>query len=299
MAAYLSSIYICLYWYFIKLLNLQQTLEFHLQGNLKDVFQQENSFIAVVVMFLQDFDYVLLTIVGIKVLLKKQRGVHTLPLLWLIAATVLLLNHKPVWYHHYLLLSIPLAWLATCGAMFAVESFKQQNWFSSFKLQNIQKPTLLGIAVSFFIFSLLVIPVKLTVNQWQNQDFIKQSQSHLDLMEEILQYKPSTHWLFTDIAIYSFYTDLPIPPEIAVLSRKRVASGELTSERLYSIMERYHPEQIVLGRFPEIYNQLETYINENYSKVYENKQAKHYILRNLKTRVVSFSLMPPGNQFPD
>jgi len=263
-------------------LSFEQLFQANLAKNVKAAFPRQNSFQDLIVMFLQDFDYVLLAVIGVKSLLKKKEGWHKLPLIWLVTIIIVLLNYQPIWYHHYLLVSIPLTWLATYGATLALEYFQQKGWYSSFKLKNIKHFTLNQVAAAFFIFSIVLLPLKLTIIQIQNHSFLNQSQSKIEVISNLLKYKKVTNWIFTDLPIYAFYADLNIPPEIAVFARKRLASGYLTNELLTSVMEKYHPEQIILGRFPEVQNSLQSYLNEKYLKIYQQGSTKHYLLRTLQ-----------------
>lgn len=264
-------------------LNFEQLIQANLGQNVKKSFSRENSFQDIILMFIQDFDYLLLAIPGIGLLLKKKEEFNKFPLFWIVTITLLLLNYQPIWYHHYLLLSIPLTWLATYGATLAFEHFEQEGWYSVFKRQNIKNLSLHQIAAFFFSLSIIALPIKLTLIQVQNHVFLQQSSSSLEVLTTLLKYKKATHWVFTDMPIYAFYADLKVPPEIAVFARKRLASGYLTDKLLTSVMERYHPEQVILTRFPEIHNSLKPYLNKNYLKIYEKKSTTHYLLRNLKT----------------
>ncbi|WP_228055830.1 hypothetical protein [Lusitaniella coriacea] len=258
-------------------LNLGSILNFHVSSNLKDVFVRENSAIDVLVMFLQDFDYVLLAGIGVAVILKKRSKIHLFPLIWLFLSTLLLLNHKPLWYHHYILLSLPLTWLASYGVSLAVPIFKTKLGFSRTPIAH--SSILPKIAAGLCIFSLVAIPIKLGVIQWQNQLFAKESQDKFAVVNNILEYKENTHWLFTDNPGYAFYSNILVPPEIAVLSRKRVASGEVTQEYLNALLNKYQPEQIILERFPEVYEPIRPELEANYSKIYEKGSTRHFVRR--------------------
>ncbi|MGD2183796.1 glycosyltransferase family 39 protein [Lusitaniella coriacea LEGE 07167] len=258
-------------------LDLGSILNFHVSSNLKDVFVRENSAIDVLVMFLQDFDYVLLTGIGVAVILKKRSKIHLFPLIWLFLSTLLLLNHKPLWYHHYILLSLPLTWLASYGVSLAVPIFKTKLGFSRTPIAH--SSILPKIAAGFCIFSLVVTPIKLGVIQWQNQLFAKESQDKFAVVNNILEYKKNTRWLFTDNPGYAFYSNILVPPEIAVLSRKRVASGEVTQEYLNALLKKYQPEQIILERFPEVYEPIRPELEANYSKIYEKGSTRHFVRR--------------------
>jgi hypothetical protein len=55
-----------------------------------------------------------------------------------------------------------------------------------------------------------------------------------------------THWVFADRVVYAFWAGLPVPPELAVIPRKRVWSGQLTEAELIEYLERYRPERTLL-----------------------------------------------------
>jgi hypothetical protein len=109
---------------------------------------------------------------------------------------------------------------------------------------------------------------------------------NLEVMQLVLKYKGSTQWVFTDRPIYAFYAGLRVPPEMAVMSYKRLNSGDLTLEELLAVLQNYRPEQIILDRWTgqiKSDSQLTAYINKNYSKTYtdENGITEHYILSAL------------------
>jgi len=263
-------------------LNFDQLLQSNLGNNVKTAFHKDNNFIIVLVLFLQDFDYVLLAIAGIIALFKSKESYNKFPLIWLITVTGVLLNYKPIWYHYYPLLSLPLTWLAAYGAKLAFEHFQKKNWYADFKLQNLKKLTLSGFAAAFFIFSIVVIPLKLTILQLQvASNFGIDDFKNTEVTEHVLNYKQSTEWLFTDLPVYAFYTGLNVPPEIAVLSTKRLESGNLTVTQVRSLLKKYRPEQVVLGRFPKLRRQVRTDLNENYSKTYDDGIIAHYVLKKI------------------
>lgn len=262
-------------------LRFEQLFQANLGQNVKNAFLHQNSVQDIFLMLLQDCDYVLLAIPGIILLQKNNLGLSKLPLIWLITVILLLFNYQPIWYHHYLLISIPLTWLATYGATLAFDFFNQKGWNYSFQPQKHKKLTLNKVAVIFLSLSIIIIPIKIIVIQRQNHLFLQQSQGNREVTTSLLKYKQNTKWLFTDLPIYAFYADLNVPPEIAVFARKRLASGYLTEELITSVMQTYHPEQVILGRFPEIHNYLGYYLKENYSKIYDKKFTKHYLLQGL------------------
>ncbi|MDY6784565.1 MAG: glycosyltransferase family 39 protein [Cyanobacteriota bacterium] len=250
-------------------LNLGSIFQFHLEGDLKSVFINENSFSDVIVMYVQDLDCFLLSLLGIRVLWSKRKLDQSFPLLWLGTATLILLNHKPIWYHHSLLLSLPTIWLASYGVSTAIPSF-----------QNFKRPRS-NVVMGLCLFAAIAVPIKLGVIHWQNRAFVQDSQAKLEIVERILDYQKETHWVLTDNPMYAFAAGLRVPPEIAVLSRKRIASGEINPDRLYALLAQYQPEQVILERFPEVYEPIRPYLDANYTQIGDRGPSKHYVLRRL------------------
>jgi len=223
-------------------------------------------------LFTQDYDYLLLACVGVlAVVLRKQRqGIF--PLTWLVTATLLLLKHKPIWYHHYTLLAIPIAWLGAYGFAFVLDLFPA-GWYFNFK-QNLPKVIFPCLLVGLLIYLMIAIPAT----------YQTKPEKDATIMQLVLKYRNSTHWVFTDRPIYAFYANLPVPPEIAVMSRKRFNSGNLTLDSLFKVLQTYQPEQIVLARWTQLIrsdSKISAYINQNYIKTYENDEgtSAHYVLK--------------------
>ncbi|MDF5725167.1 MAG: hypothetical protein PUP91_32900, partial [Rhizonema sp. PD37] len=262
-------------------LTYEQLLQSHLDRSVTTVFNKESSLKLALSFFVQDFDYFLLALPATIIIFKKRQWEKSFPLVWLLIVFILIFNHRPVWYHHYLLISIPLTWLATYGATLSSDFFQQKNWYSNFKPENLQKLTLSGFAAGALIFSILVSPIKLGIIQLENHRYIEKTQDNIQLVKVMLEYKESTQWVFTDCPIYAFYSNLLVPPEIAVLSHIRIESKKITDEQLLSIFGIYHPEQVLLCKSKTIQGYLNSYLNEYYLKTYENHAGTHYLLKKI------------------
>jgi hypothetical protein len=253
-------------------LSYQQLLKSHIDDSVRIAFNQESSIKLTLSFLLQDFDYLLLAILAIIIIWRKKQWDRIFPITWLLTTFILLLNHRPVWYHHYLLISIPLVWLATYGITFSLPFVRRGlGW------DKLKKLSLSSIASVLVIFSIIVIPIKLGIIQWENHKFVAQSQERIELLNVILAHKKSTHWFFTDCPIYAFYSGLPVPPEIAVLSQIRIDSKTITGEQLLTVLKKYQPEQILLCKSPLIRNYLNGYITAHYQKTYQSDLGIHYL----------------------
>jgi hypothetical protein len=177
-------------------LNIEKILFFHISSDLKYSFSKHNSFQDVTYIYLQNFDALLLSLLGlksqnIKINLpldhKPEQHIYKIPLLWLIIITFVFLNHKPIWYHYIILISVPLIWLSAYGIREILIKVSQNNDTNKiFKLKQIQ---ISKFAVFTIFFTLLVIPIKLGVIQWENYNFVQNSQVKFANLERIITYK--------------------------------------------------------------------------------------------------------------
>lgn len=221
----------------------------------------------------QDYEYVFLAFIGIlAIIVKKQRN-GLFPLAWLVTATLILIKHKPIWDHHYLLLTIPISWLAAYAVALVRDFCKSWHFHSkSLKIKDF----IFLILSATFIFLMITTPANPKGKPSTN----------VEVIQLLLKHKKLTHWVFTDRPIYAFSAGLRVPPEMAVISYKRLNSGNLTSKQLLTILQNYCPEQMVLGRWiSQIKSDSDfmAYVNENYSKIYtdEKNTVEHYLLNKV------------------
>jgi hypothetical protein len=78
-------------------------------------------------------------------------------------------------------------------------------------------------------------------------------------------YIDQTNWIMTDMPMYAFRVQRPVPPNVATFSSKRLSTGSLTEEDILTAMHEYQPEQVLIARF-EI-PALEAYLQEHYSLI--------------------------------
>jgi hypothetical protein len=264
--------------YFTHSLSLSQILGTHFDGAAQVSLQREPSWQLLLMFLAQDLDYTLLAGVGIFLLLKHQPRWPLLPLIWLVTVWVGLTYYQPLWYHYYPLISVPVAWLAIYGLTPSVQFFRQKQWPKTIRWRRLKHPTVVGMAVGFVFFAIALTPIKLAVNAYINHQFVAESKPKLEAIEKVRALQASTHWLFTDLPIVAFYTGLKVPPELAVFSTKRIASGSLSNAKLMNILQTYQPEQVVLGRYPKVKTALEPYLNRHYVKRYEKDKIAQYVL---------------------
>jgi hypothetical protein len=70
------------------------------------------------------------------------------------------------------------------------------------------------------------------------------------VLKEITRFKPFSKFMFSDQPIYSFHADLPMPPNLAVISLRRLWSGNMDNSRLAAALNEVRPGLIMLGNTP-------------------------------------------------
>ncbi|QDZ40207.1 hypothetical protein FRE64_09750 [Euhalothece natronophila Z-M001] len=264
------AVVLFLTWLLLPSPTLEQIIGAHFNSELREELSEHRG--QVLVFLSWDYEYLGLLLIGLGISLWRDRGLY-LPSLWWVTALILLLNHHPVWYHHYLLLTIPMAFIMAEAAKTVIVHFRktpwrERSWFS----QGI-----LAFALVLVFFPIVGIPIRANILNDYYHRFVQQSQRDFEMLEQVLAYQEETEWLFTDFPIYSFYANLQVPPEIAVFSRKRLESENITENELQAVVENYQPKQILMGRFGQLPSILEDHLNENYTKAYEHEELAQYL----------------------
>lgn len=209
----------------------------------------------------RDWDIFLLGLIGIIFLYREKKYRSFFPALWLAVALTILLNYKPVRQYYYLLLSIPASWLAAIGF--------SECFFAAMK----KKKWMRWLILSLIILILLRLPFKFNGILMDLKD--KTTAEERKTVELLSSYNQRARWIFTDMPIFAFYADIPVPPELAVISAKRIFTKNLQPTYLIAILKKYEPEIIVLGRFQnketeaqkESELKIMAYVNNCYLKV--------------------------------
>jgi len=203
---------------------------------------------------------------------------------WSILAYALFSFYSPVFYHHQLLITIPIAMMAAMGAGYGFLFLTRIRQVSNL----VHFRTVLGI-VSFIGFILVLInyePIldKELMDRPRISDFsLKATSGKLEILDAMNEYADQTTWIMTDMPMYAFRVQKPVPPNLATFSQKRLVTGSLTEEDILSAMQQYYPEQVLMARF-EI-PVLEEYLNENYTLILSKEFFRLFIRNDLKTDV--------------
>ncbi len=238
-----------------------------------------------------DAGIVLLAAAGAAVALARRRWIGLLPAAWAVLAIAVLAPHKPLWYHHHLLVSIPLCW---SGGL-AIGAIASRKWLKTVAQALTPRgdarawaasagaalpawgPALPAVAgAALFIGHVSEIHrVGLApsggAGAWRDALI-------LGVMQGLA---PETRFVLTDRQIVPFRAGLRVPPDMAVTSLKRIWSGNLDEARVLEALEAHRPEQVLLsGRRIPLSPGLVGRLNQAYKPMYHDHSGGGLLVRN-------------------
>ncbi len=223
----------------------------------------------------------ILAFLGAWLSISRRNWLTLYPLAWAVLAYTLFSFYSPVFYHHQLMVTVPAGTLAAAALGEGILSLIHLKRSSDL----IRVQALLGIValISFVPISLHYLPV--LGEQLTNQPRIgniplKVSAGKSKLIHMMNEYAGRTNWIMTDEPMYAFRAHLPVPPNLATFSSKRLATGSLTDEDILTAMREYRPEQVLVARF-EI-PALEAYLQENYTLILKVEYFRLFLRNDLK-----------------
>lgn len=243
---------------------------------------QEISFIRSSSTFLPNFyrqhlPYLIVALLGVIGAVHQRDKRILLPLVWFVTTWLALSIHRPLWYHHVTLLTVPLVWLCAFGIDYWAKSFAQSLTASRqplFVRSGIQLTLALAIIYTFVQFPM---PIN---HRLQEQMIQNRPQFNSVIVEElVVDSATDPGWIFTDRPFYAFLAGIPMPPSTAVISRKRLQAGELSEEDLLEAISTYQPKYVLLERFiPNYGPRFLEQINGRYDLIHDTEAVLYYEL---------------------
>jgi len=223
----------------------------------------------------------ILGFLGALISIYRKNWLALYPLAWSALAYALLRFYSPVFYHHQLLITIPMAMLAAGavgdGTLFLVRLTQSSD------LIRVQTLLGAGALIGFLLVSIHYLPLldKELMNHPRINDFtLKATPGKLKVLRIMGEYADQTNWIMTDAPMYAFRVQRPVPPSLATFSSKRLATGSLTEADILKAMREYRPEQVLIARF-EIPT-LEKYLQENYRLIVSVEYFRLFIRNDIK-----------------
>ena len=197
------------------------------------------------------------------------------PAVWFLTATSAFLFYRPFWEHHITIIQIPAAILfgMTCSELI-------KN-FGSFKEHFIRFLFLSGSVAAFAVYyfcNLLNHDFSMPVSKYREVPY----ENFRDLSAK----KDKIKFIYSDVPYIAFLLDRPVPPELAVISKKRIDSGNLTAHFAALSIHKYEPEVLWMQRFndqfgTELVKELAD-LAAGYVPLYARRPVKLYALHSLE-----------------
>jgi hypothetical protein len=222
----------------------------------------------------------ILGLLGALISIYRRNWLTLYPLAWSALAYTFLRFYSPVFYHHQLLITIPMAMMAAAAVGDGFFSLVRLRRLSD--LAHFQALLGVGALVGFILVSIHYVPLldKELMNHPRLADFtLKATPGKLRVLRTMNEYVDQTNWIMTDAPMYAFRVQKPVPPNLATFSSKRLATGSLTQEDILAAMHEYHPEQVLIARF-EI-PALEEYLKENYRLILSVEYFRLFIRNDI------------------
>lgn len=223
----------------------------------------------------------------------KKKGLSRIfiPTLWLMFNFILFWNHRPIWYHYYSIFVIPLVWLSSyffwwSWSTLASQRVNIETWQPS-KLLTLPKIKSIKYGIAAIVMALSMYSMRGKVNYYTMQNAAEwgdDTHNWQEIVSAISNYRDKTNWLYTDNPILAVHTDLPIPPEVAVITKKRFGRGGDYEQKLLSSLQSYQPEQLVFTNYQSLleHPQIGSYIKQHYELAIATRKFRQYILKDLK-----------------
>jgi 4-amino-4-deoxy-L-arabinose transferase-like glycosyltransferase len=224
---------------------------------------------------------ILLSLVGVIVAIYRRNWLTLYPLAWAAVAYVLFSFYSPVFYHHQLLITVPLAMIAAAGVGEGILDLVRVRGIASL----VRPQTLLGIGavVGFILVSVNYFPAldKELSNRPRLSGFdLRATSGKLKVLHTMSEYADQTNWIVTDMPMYAFRVHRPVPPNLATISQKRLSTGSLTEDDILTALRQYRPEQVLIARF-EIPS-VEDYLRKNYRLILSVEYFRLFLRNDIR-----------------
>jgi 4-amino-4-deoxy-L-arabinose transferase-like glycosyltransferase len=200
--------------------------------------------------------------------------------LWVVGAYISLLILVPVWYHHQQLVTLPLGLLAGIGVVESFQRFtaRRDNLLSLNHRSFIWLPMAI---LSLVVFSYRIVSVSNNLhfnlpNIYPGSAFESEEYEVLAVMyDRSDQASP----IVTDRPMFAFRMNRPVPPELVVISEKRLFTGEISQGDIRNAINREQPDLILFGRFS--FPSISRYLQGEYDTAYNSSNYQLYIHKDL------------------
>ena len=226
-----------------------------------------SNFSVILKMLFADYTITILALISSFTLLFKKHWKLLFPLLWAFLSLFLLIIHKPIWHHYYIFISIPLCWLAAIRITDFFHIGTLKCWLikkNQYTIIDVCVHWITGILIILLLFEMPHTYNKIIKSL--NEKTVKQEREIINI---ISKYNINSQWIVTDRPIFAFYTNMLVPPELALISRKRNFSSDAAQKYFIKKLKKYTPELILINRSEFYGEKAISYVENNYNPIFK------------------------------
>lgn len=226
------------------------------------------------------FPLLLLGTLGAGIMIYRRNWLLLYPLSWAVTAYALFSVYSPVFYHHQLLITVPMAMLAAAAVGDGVSSLLSLKSISDLtRFQTaVSVVAVLGCIWVFAVY-VPVLDRELLNKPGVSEPDLQATAGKLKILNLMNDYAAQTNWIVTDVPMFAFRVGRPVPPILATFSQKRLSTGSLTEQDILTTMREYQPEQVLMARF--VIPPLEEYLQEHYTLIASPEFYRLFIRNDL------------------
>jgi hypothetical protein len=135
----------------------------------------------------------------------------------------------------------------------------------------------IAVTITAFVLVLITLLPQTYLNFTSHASFLERERMFLVRMRN---HAPKTRWVVTDTPMYAFRIGSSIPPPLAVISEKRLVTGNITEDQIITFIDKEKPEQVMIGRFR--FTKLKTSLQDDYRPLYIRGRRYLYLRKDLK-----------------
>lgn len=199
-----------------------------------------------------DGDLLALAGAGLLLSLARRRTDYLPPLFLFLVAYAGHSWLRPFWGYYYLHLALPLAWLA------ALAAGDLTAWVATAQRSGVMLARFVVVA-AMLANVLAHVPERLE----KSRDNLRGDLGRSHQLVRAIIREHAGQWVFADPPALAFQAGVPVPPEAAVLSQKRIRLGLFTEADFIRCLEKRRPGVVVLGAAP-VGEAARAYLAEHY-----------------------------------
>lgn len=225
---------------------------------------------------------ILLILTAVIFLKHKKKKFFFLAFISFFMGLFIFVIHAPIWYHHRLLVAVPMYWLASFG----ICGFFTKSLWGGWQSKSVKYMARDGAAIFLLICAVLMIAIQIpkkcsSIARTMRTGFSEENHKVISFMK---QYAGQTHLVVTDRPIFAYYAQLPVHPSLATVGWKTFASKVISSKDFINVIQKEHPELILFARFPKLHDKIAPYLVGTYELLYwnENNYLRLYVSTKVK-----------------